>query len=67
MSPVVRGQRQADSVYFNLSDAFDLAPHNMHKLSSFGFSDAYVRWFRSYLTNRKFEFAFLVLCPYRFK
>jgi hypothetical protein len=25
----------------------------LHKLSSFGFSDAYVSWFRSYLTNRQ--------------
>jgi hypothetical protein len=33
---------------------FDLVPHNMllHKLGSFGFSDGYVSWFRSYLTNR---------------
>ncbi|PNF39778.1 hypothetical protein B7P43_G03514, partial [Cryptotermes secundus] len=52
--PVVRGQRQADAVYFDLSNAFDLIPHNMllHKLTSIGFSDAYVSWFRSYLTNR---------------
>jgi hypothetical protein len=25
----------------------------LHKLGSFGFSDAYVSWFRSYLTNRR--------------
>jgi hypothetical protein len=25
----------------------------LHKLCSFGFSDAYVSWFRSYLTNRQ--------------
>jgi hypothetical protein len=55
LTPVVRGQRQADAVYFDLSNAFDLVPHNMllHKLSSFGFSDAYVSWFRSYFTNRQ--------------
>jgi hypothetical protein len=43
MTPVVRGQRQADAVYFDLPYAFEL--------SSFGFSDSYVGWFRSYLTN----------------
>jgi hypothetical protein len=55
LTPVVRGQRQTDAVYFDLSIAFDLVPHNMllQNLSSFGFSDAYVSWFRSYLTNRQ--------------
>jgi hypothetical protein len=55
MTPVVRGKRQADAVYFDLSNVFDLAHHNMllHKLSSFGFSDAYVSWFHSFLTNRQ--------------
>jgi hypothetical protein len=55
MTPVVRDQRQADAVYFDLSDPFVLVPRNMclHKLSSCGFCDAYVSWFRSYLTNRQ--------------
>jgi hypothetical protein len=55
LTPVVRSQRQADAVYFDLSNAFDLVPHNMllHKLSSFGFFNAYVSWFRSYLSNRQ--------------
>jgi hypothetical protein len=55
MTLVFRSQRQADAVYFNLSNAFVLVPHNLvlHKLSSFGFSDSYVSWFRSYLTNRQ--------------
>jgi hypothetical protein len=55
LTHVVRGQRQADVVYFDLSNAFDRAPHNtlLHKLSSFGLSDVYVSWFRSYLTNRQ--------------
>jgi hypothetical protein len=55
MTPVVRGQRQAGAVYFDLPYAFDLVPHNLllHKLSSFGFSDGYVGWFSSYLTNRQ--------------
>jgi hypothetical protein len=54
LTPVVLCQRQADAVYFDLSNAFDLVPHNMllHKLSSFGFS-AYVSWFRCYLTSRQ--------------
>jgi hypothetical protein len=55
MTPVVRGQRQADAVYFDLSDDFDLVPNNLllHKLSSFGLSDDYVGWFCNYLTNRQ--------------
>jgi hypothetical protein len=48
-------QRQADDIYFVLSNAFHLGPHNvlLHKLGSFGFSDAYVSWFCNYLTNRQ--------------
>jgi hypothetical protein len=54
LTPVVRGQHQTDAIYFDLSNAFDLVPHNMllHKLNSFGYSDAYVSWFHSCLTNR---------------
>jgi sarcosine oxidase/L-pipecolate oxidase len=48
LTPVVRGQCQAEAIYIDLS-------HNMllHKLGSFGFSDTYVSWFRIYLTNRR--------------
>jgi hypothetical protein len=55
MTHVVCGQLQADTVCFDLSKASDLVPHNLllHKLRSFGFSDDYVSWFRSYLTNRQ--------------
>jgi hypothetical protein len=55
MTPLVRGQRQADVLCFDLSNVFDLVPHNLllRKLSSFVISDGYVSWFRSYLTNRK--------------
>jgi hypothetical protein len=43
------------AVCLDFSNAFALIPRNMllHNLSSFGFSDAYVSWCRSYLTNRQ--------------
>jgi hypothetical protein len=46
---LVGGQRQADAVYFDVLNAFDLVPHNLlfRKLRSFGFSDGYVSWFCS--------------------
>jgi hypothetical protein len=53
VTPVVRSQRQVHAVYFDLSDTFDSVPHilPLHRLNSFGFSDGYVSWFRSYVTD----------------
>jgi hypothetical protein len=53
ITPLVCSQRQADAIYFDLSNAFDLVPHSLllHKLSAFGFSGGYVNWFRSYLSG----------------
>jgi hypothetical protein len=52
---VVRGHCQGNASCFDLTNGFDLVPHNMllHKLGSFGYSYAYGSWFRSYLTNRR--------------
>jgi hypothetical protein len=49
--PSVNTQGQTDSAYFELSNAFDIVPHNLllRKLTNFG----YVNWFHSYLTNRQ--------------
>jgi hypothetical protein len=53
--PTVGSQRQADAIYFDLSNAFGLVPHSLllHKLSTIGLSGGYVNWFRSYLSKRK--------------
>jgi hypothetical protein len=52
--PSVCTQGQIDSVYFGLSSAFDIIPHNilLHTLSNFGLSSSSVNWFHSYLDNR---------------
>jgi hypothetical protein len=52
--PSVCTQGQIDSVYFDLSSAFDIVPHNilLHKLSNFGLSSSYVDWFHSYHDSR---------------
>jgi hypothetical protein len=54
ISPLVGSQRQADAIYFDLSNAFELVPHSLllRKLSAFGLSSGCVSWFRSYLSNR---------------
>jgi hypothetical protein len=53
--PSVNTQGQTDSVYFDLSNAFDIVPHNLllHKLTNSGLSSGYVSWFHSYLANRQ--------------
>jgi hypothetical protein len=55
ITPLVGSQPQADTIYFDLTSAFDLVPHTLllHKLNALGFSGGYVNWFRSYLTNRQ--------------
>jgi hypothetical protein len=52
--PSVCTQGQIDSVYFDLSSAFNIVPYNilLHKLSNFGLSSSCVDWFHSYLDNR---------------
>jgi hypothetical protein len=47
-------QGQTDSVYFYLSNAFDIVPNNLvlYKLTNFGHPSGYVHWFHSYLTIR---------------
>jgi hypothetical protein len=53
--PLTVSQHQADAIYFDLRNAFDLVPHSvlLHKLRAFGLSCGYVHWFCSYLYNRK--------------
>jgi hypothetical protein len=55
--PLQSAETQADAVCLYLGNAFCLAPHylRLHKLIAFGFSGGYANWFRSYLSNRKFQ------------
>ena len=46
---------QCDTVYFDLSKAFDSVPHRLliHKLKSFGIHSSLLAWIENYLTNRR--------------
>jgi len=45
---------QSDTVYFDLSKAFDSVPHRLliHKLKSFGLHGTLLAWIENYLTHR---------------
>jgi hypothetical protein len=55
ISPLVISQRQVDSIYFDLSSAFDLVPHPilLRKRCAYGLSDGYVNGVCTYLVNRR--------------
>jgi hypothetical protein len=55
ISHLVSSQHQVDSIYFDLSSAFDLVLHPilLNKLYAYGLSDGYVNCVCSYLTNRQ--------------
>ena len=46
---------QCDTVYFDLSKAFDSVPHRLliHKLKSFGLHGTLLAWIENYLTHRR--------------
>ena len=46
---------QCDTVYFDLSKAFDSVPHRLliHKLKSFGIHGTLLAWIQNYLTHRR--------------
>jgi hypothetical protein len=48
----VSSQGQTDTIYFNLSQAFDKVSHTLllHKLNNYGLSERYITWFKSYLS-----------------
>lgn len=53
----VTSRKQVDSVYFDLSKAFDRVSKTtlIHKLQAYGFSEKYVTWFNSYLSLRTYQ------------
>lgn len=56
INPLVRSQRQAGIIYFDIGSTFDLIPHTLllHKLSPFGLGD-YANRFCRYLTDRQYQ------------
>ena len=52
--PVVHSRRQIDSVYFDLSKAFDMVSHSLllRKMEHYGICKSYLMLFESYLSNR---------------
>jgi hypothetical protein len=48
VTPLVCSHCQADAIYFDLSCASDLLPHDLllHNLANYGLSAAYVNWFQ---------------------
>jgi hypothetical protein len=61
--PSLSTQGQTDSVYLDLTKAFNIVPYNilLRKLSNFGLFSSYVDWFHSYLFNGQRLFVFLEL------
>jgi hypothetical protein len=49
----VSSKGQTDSIYSDLSLAFDKVPHTrlLHKLGNFGLSDRHIHWLQSYLSS----------------
>lgn len=54
-APVVSNRGQVDSVYFDLTKAFDKVDHALlvHKLKQYGFAPKLCEWVYSYLSSRK--------------
>jgi hypothetical protein len=52
VTPSVCSHGQFDSVYSDLSQAFDKVPHALllNKLNQYGLSSSYVKWFQTYCT-----------------
>jgi hypothetical protein len=70
ISRLVRSQRQADAVYFDLSNTFDLVPHFLlpREFSASRLTDGYANCFSSYISNRKSQISLsgVVSSPYEF-
>lgn len=49
--PIVHSRGQVDTVYFDLTKAFDKVNHDclLYKLSLYGVSPLFLSWFRTYI------------------
>lgn len=58
--PLVANRGQVDTIYFDMSKAFDRVSHNilLSKLKKYGLCPTYCSWFSSYLGNRQNQVSF---------
>lgn len=57
LSELIDKRKQVDAIYTDLSKAFNLVDHSMliKKLRGYGFEVSFLKWFNTYLVDRKLK------------